>query len=85
MACGVPVIATKVGAFEELIVEGETGHLVEIEDTDTIVSHLITLAQDRPARTRDSKAARAHVVDNFSIEAEEAAILRLYRELLKSA
>ena len=85
MACSVPVIATKVGAFEELIVEGETGHLVEIEDTDAIVSHLITLAKDTPARTRYSRAARAHVVDNFSIEAEAAAILRIYSDLLKSA
>ena len=28
MACGVPVIATTVGAFDELVVEGETGCLI---------------------------------------------------------
>lgn len=82
MACAVPVIATKVGAFEELIVDGETGHLVEIEDTEAIARHLIALAQDQSARLTFSNAARRHVVDHFSIEAEAAAILRIYRELL---
>ena len=33
MACGVPVIATTVGAFDELVVEGETGRLIPPGDT----------------------------------------------------
>ena len=82
MACGVPVIATKVGAYEDLIVEGKTGHLVEIEDTDAILHHLLALAQDPKLLSAYSKAARQHVVDHFSIEAEATAILRIYRALL---
>ena len=35
MACGVPVIATTVGAFDELVVEGKTGRLISPGDTGT--------------------------------------------------
>ena len=37
MACGVPVVATRVGAFEELVVDGETGRLIDAGD---VVVHL---------------------------------------------
>ena len=81
-ACGVPAVATKVGAFEELIVEGGTGHLVEIEDVDAITTHVTNLLTDDAARHRYSEAARAHVVGGFSIQAEAAAIIAVYRRLL---
>ena len=34
MACGVPVIATTVGAFDELVVEGATGRLIPPGDME---------------------------------------------------
>ena len=82
MACGVPAVATKVGAFEELIIEGETGHLVEIEDVDAMALHVTHLLTDHAERHRFSEAARAHVLDRFSIEAEAAAIIAVYKRLL---
>lgn len=82
MACGVPAVATKVGAFEELIVEGGTGHLVEVEDVDAMTGHVIDLLDDEVKRHQFSEAARAHVLDKFSIEAEAAAIIAVYRRLL---
>jgi len=36
MACGVPLISTKVGMAEDIIEDGENGFLVDIEDTDKI-------------------------------------------------
>ncbi|MEE4189771.1 MAG: glycosyltransferase family 4 protein, partial [Roseobacter sp.] len=82
MACGVPVVATRVGAFEELIVEGKTGHLVEIEDTEAMIRHVSELMRDDAMRAEYSAAARAHAAQHFSIEAEAAAIIRIYRQLL---
>lgn len=82
MACGAPVVATRVGAFEELVVEGETGHLVAIEDEDAIVASLRGLLQDPDRRATMSRAARSHVAQNFRIEQEAAAIIAVYRQLL---
>lgn len=82
MSCGVPVVATKVGAFEELIVEGETGHLVEIEDAAALAARVGDLLSDPAGYAAMSEAARTNVVDSFQIEQEAAAIIALYRSLL---
>lgn len=82
MACGAPVVATKVGAFEELIVEGETGHLVGIEDAPAIADRVRRILSDPDAFQAMSKAARENVVRNFRIELEAASIIAVYRKLL---
>ena len=83
MVCGVPVIATTVGAFDELVVEGETGRLIpsgEVEQMRAAVD--ATLAS--PATLQQwSAAARRHVEARFRIEDEAAALNALYRELLE--
>ena len=85
MACGAPVVATKVGAFEELIDEGRTGHLVEIEDLDQIIHWTRDLLENDAKRAAFAQAARENVVADFSIQAEAASIIRIYRALLKQA
>lgn len=82
MACGSPVVATRVGAFEELVIEGTTGHLVDIEDLDGITEATYGLLTDAARREAFGKAARTHVVAHFSLGAEAAAIIRIYRALL---
>eukprot|EP01035_Chromulina_nebulosa_P031297 gene31297-41705_t len=60
MASGVPVVATTVGAFPELVVEGETGSLVPPGDVDAMVAAVGTLLDDPDRRSRMAAAARAH-------------------------
>ena len=85
MACACPVIATRVGAFEELIVEGQTGALVEPGDIDEMVASTNAALSD-PAKLSDwSAAARRHVIENFSIESEANALVALYHRLLQPA
>ncbi|MFK7879136.1 glycosyltransferase family 4 protein [Roseobacter sp.] len=82
MSCGAPVVATKVGAFEELITEGQTGHLVEIEDVAGIADRVGRILANPEKLQKMSVAARASVVDNFRIEQEAASIIAVYRKLL---
>lgn len=82
MACGVPVIATTVGAFEELIVPGETGALIAPGDVAAMVSAAARLLDDPTERSRQSANARSHVVSHFGIEREAEAIVAIYRALL---
>ncbi|MEM1075189.1 MAG: glycosyltransferase family 4 protein [Pseudomonadota bacterium] len=82
MACGAPVVATKVGAFEELIVENETGHLVDIEDLDAMTGRIDVLLTDTDRRAAFSSAARAHVLANFTLQKEAEKIISVYKTLL---
>ena len=84
MACGAPVVATRVGAFEELVRDGATGHLADIEDLDAISAATHGLLTDADRRQAFGQSARAHVVDNFSLEAEARAIIAVYRDLLRT-
>jgi mannosyltransferase len=82
MACGAPVVATRVGAFEDLIADGATGYLVEVGDVDAIASHVRGLITNAGQRATFGSAARRHVVAQFSIEREATALVELYRALL---
>lgn len=82
MACGVPVVAARVGAYEALIREGETGSLVGADDADALTAALQRWLDDDAARTAAGQAAREHVVQNHSITEEARSIVQVYRELL---
>ncbi len=82
MASGVPVVATRVGAFEELVVDGRTGALVAPDDAGALAA-AIGGALDDPDRLRVQGAeARAHVARAFTLEAEAGALNAVYRDLL---
>ena len=82
MACGVPVIATTVGAFDELVVEGETGRLIQPGDVEQMRSAVDAALASPATLPQWSLAARRHVEAGFRIEQEAAALNALYRELL---
>ena len=82
MACGVPVIATTIGAFDELVVENETGRLIPPGDAGRMRA-AVDAALASPATLQQwSAAARRRVEEKFRIEDEAAALNALYRELL---
>lgn len=82
MACGVPVIATKVGAFPELIIEGKTGYLTEAGDVDKMTAATAPLLKDPKLRAKFAKASRTHMVKNFDINVEANKLIEIYRSLL---
>ncbi len=46
-ACGTPVVGTAVGGVPEIIVEGETGWLVPLQDTKALTATLLSALADR--------------------------------------
>lgn len=84
MASGTAVVATIVGAARHLIVEGETGHLVERDDVAALASRIESLMQDPAAAEAMGRRGRAHVEARFSIEREAAGIQEVYDRLWKT-
>ncbi|WBU53425.1 glycosyltransferase family 4 protein [Paracoccus sp. SCSIO 75233] len=82
MACGVPVVASRVGAFETLIRNGETGSLVATDEQDALTEAVRHWLDDPVAREAAGRAALAHVTQNHAIEGEARAIVNVYRKLL---
>ena len=83
MACGVPVIATTVGAFDELVVEGGTGRLIPPGDVGQLRAATGEVLGSPDTLRLWSAAARRHVEKRFRIEDEAGALNALYRTLLQ--
>ena len=82
MACAVPVIATRVGAFEELVIPGVTGDLVPPGDIAAMGEAAANLLDAAQMRRAQAAAARHHAEARFRIEGEAAALVAVYRQLL---
>jgi len=67
MACDVPVVASNVGGLPELVVDGETGFLCELDDIDAFESACRRLLVDDELHQRMSAAARSRAEDTFDI------------------
>lgn len=84
-ASGLPIVATRVGGNAEIIVEGRTGDLVPSANPAALAAALCPYVLDEAKRRSAGAAARAHVVDQFSIEAMVMNYLRVYDTLLYAA
>ena len=81
MACGVPVIATRVGAFEQ-IVTPQTGALVDPGDIPALSTAIGEAFAKEGTLSDWSANARPHVTQHFRIEREAEELVALYRRLL---
>lgn len=78
-ACGLPVVATRVGGNPDLV-DAERGLLVEPHNPDAQAGAICTLLRDPALRARMGAAARARVVRDHSLEAMTEAYAALYLE-----
>ncbi|MEO8752691.1 MAG: glycosyltransferase family 4 protein [Casimicrobiaceae bacterium] len=67
-ACGLPAVATPIGAIREAVLDGETGLLVPPRQPLALATALERLMTDTELRTRMGEAAHTHAQANFGIE-----------------
>jgi len=83
MAAGVPVVATGVGGVPDVVVDGETGHLVEAGDVKGMAEAIIELLRD-PEKAREmGQEGREAVYPRFAVQTLMANVEGLYAELLR--
>jgi glycosyltransferase involved in cell wall biosynthesis len=78
MATGLPIIATRVGGNPELVVDKETGLLVEKENVTEMAAALQDLVVDDDKRTQFASAALQRAQQEFSIDNMVARYLAVY-------
>jgi sugar transferase (PEP-CTERM/EpsH1 system associated) len=84
MACGLPVVATRVGANPDLVAEGETGTLVPAGDSEALAAGILATFRDPAAAAARGRAGRARVEQRFSLERMVEHYHALYSELVRS-
>ena len=82
LSIGAPVITTRCGGPEEVVVHGECGYLSEIGDVENMSKNCIRLLKDPELYNQFSKNARQRVVDNYGIRKITARYEDFYRKVL---
>jgi glycosyltransferase involved in cell wall biosynthesis len=67
-ATGLPVVSTRHAGIPDVVLEGETGFLVNERDLEQMSIHMLQLATDPELAARFGRAGRARVENNFSRE-----------------
>ena len=84
MACGLPVVASRVGGIPEVVEQQATGLLVPPSDASSLAEALAVYVQDPQLAERHGAAGRVRVERNNSIAAMVAGYAGLYDTLRAS-
>jgi len=88
MACETPVVASRVGGIPEIVVEGETGYLVDLDPDDldgftsVLAGRIEKLLGDPTTAARMGRAGRHRVLEHFGWPAIAAQTVKLYETVL---
>ena len=82
MACGVPVIASRVGGLPEVIDDGVNGYLRPLEDSDGMAAAAVRLLTDRTLHARIAGNATRDVRERFCEERIVPLYEAYYRQCL---
>lgn len=81
-ASGLPVIATRVGEVPQIILDGETGILIDPKDVTSLHNSIKMLLGDHNLCKNMGKLARKHIEENYTEEAISNKIENFYNGVL---
>lgn len=80
MACGLPVVATRVTGHVDAVVDGVTGFLTRPGDPEALAVSVARLLDDPELRRRMGRAGSARVEAHFTLDRMVTELARLYRQ-----
>lgn len=81
-ACNLPVVVSDVSGFREVIIDEETGFIVERDNPEEAANAICRLIESQSLRKRMGNAGRLHVVKNYSWEVSLNKMVSVYDELI---
>ena len=84
LACGRPVVATRIGGIPEGINE-ETGILVDAKDVSSLAKGIGELIEDKSKREKMGKRGREIVEENFTWKKSAIKLRRIYEKLIRQS
>ncbi|SES88615.1 Glycosyltransferase involved in cell wall bisynthesis [Oceanobacillus limi] len=81
-ACKVPVVVSNVGGLPEVVKDGETGYVVNTEDSSNIVEKLRILVSDKDKRHTFGRNGRSFVQHNFEWEKNVMEMEKVYSDII---
>jgi glycosyltransferase involved in cell wall biosynthesis len=84
MACGLPVVGSRIGGIVDAVDDGRTGMLVAPGDARALAGALAHFGAEAPARIAMGAAARAMAVERFSMATMARRTVELYRSCLQT-
>ena len=81
MAAGLPVVATRSGGIPEIVLDGETGLLVERDNSSALAQAILQLLLEEDSRKSMGKAAHKRAAELFSWEKIAENLLSHYKKL----
>ena len=81
-AAGIPVVTTDVGGVRDIIIEGETGHVVPLDRQDLFIQKLLDLIVNEKKREKMSQNGWNHVEQKFHYMTLVQNMEKLYSRLL---
>jgi len=82
MACGLPVIATKVGGIPEVVKDGENGILIEAKDVNVLYQAINKILTNTDAAKKMGKTAHALIEQEFSWQNNVQKMIKIYNKLI---
>ncbi|MCY3867220.1 MAG: glycosyltransferase family 4 protein [Chloroflexi bacterium] len=83
MSRRVPIVASRVGAIPEIVIDGETGILVEPRNVDQLAKAMTRLLKDRALRKYMGLLGAARLEERFSVEGMVDGTIAVYEEVLR--
>ncbi len=81
-AAGKPVVSTRVGGVEEVIIENQTGLLCQSDEAEFFATQLLKLTENSELRKQFSLNAGKHVMQRYHVNRLVDDMRHLYRKLL---
>jgi len=80
-ACGIPIVASRIGGIPEVVADGVSGYTVPPKDVDALAEKLLTLIRHPAQRVEMGRAGRALVLARYNWQDNAALLEDLYRKV----
>lgn len=82
-ASGLPIVATRHNGLPDVIIDGETGYLVEEQDTRAMGKRIAELANQPDKWLEMGRAGRTHIEKKFNLNRQSKKIKKIYNRVVK--